>query len=68
MFTESAQASVRCTGARQGMVRRYYVYLGGKSLVLSGGHYGSFCPEGYRLEPVSECQYCTDKQCLADDV
>ncbi|EIL56778.1 hypothetical protein EC54115_07297, partial [Escherichia coli 541-15] len=22
---ESARASVRCTGARQGMVRRYYV-------------------------------------------
>ena len=23
-----------------------------------------FCPQGYRLEPVSECRYCTDKQCL----
>ena len=42
MFAESARASVRCTGARQGMVRRYYVYLGRKSLVLSGGRHGSF--------------------------
>ncbi len=54
MFAESARASVRCTGARQGMVRRYYVYLGRKSLVLSGGRHGSFCPQGYRLEPVSD--------------
>ncbi len=68
VFAESARASVRCTGARQGMVRRYYVYLGRKSLVLSGGRHGSFCPQGYRLEPVSECRYCTDKQCLADGV
>ncbi len=30
---ESARASVRCTGARPGMVWRYYVYLGRESLV-----------------------------------
>lgn len=66
MPAESARASVRSTRARPGMVRRYYVYLGGKSLVLSGGRYGSFCPQGYRLEPVSECRYSTDKQRPAD--
>ena len=42
--------------------------LGRKSLVLSGGRHGSFCPQGYRLEPVSECRYCPDKQCPADGV
>lgn len=26
------------------------------------------CPQGYRLEPVSECRYCPDKQCPADGV
>ncbi|EIH44033.1 hypothetical protein EC970259_1826 [Escherichia coli 99.0741] len=42
-------------------------YLWGrKSLVLSGGCYGSFCPQGYRLESVSACRYRTDKQCPAD--
>lgn len=61
---ESARASVRCTGTRPGMVRRYYVYLVGKSLVLSGGCYGSFCPQGYRMESVSTCRYRTDKQWL----
>ncbi len=66
MPAESAQASVRFTRARSGMVRRYYVYLGGKSLVLSGGRYGSFCPQGYRLESVRECRYSTGKQRSAD--
>jgi hypothetical protein len=46
--------------------RVYYVSLGRKSLVLSGGCYGSFCPQGYRLESVSACRYRTDKQCPAD--
>lgn len=68
MPAESAQASVRCTGARPGMVRRYYVYLGRKSLVLSGGSHGSFCPQDYRLESVSECRYSTDKQCPTDGI
>ncbi len=38
--------------------------MGRKSLVLSGGCYGSFCQKGYRLEFVSECRYGTDKQPL----
>ncbi len=33
--------------------------------MLSGGRHGSFCPQGYRLEPVSECRYCPDKQASA---
>lgn len=60
MPAESAQASVRCTGTRPG------IYLDRKSLVLSGGRHRSFCPQGYRLESVSECRYNTDKQCPAD--
>ncbi len=63
MFAESARASVRCT-RQTGMVRRYYVYLGRE---IAGAIWRSswiFCPQGYRLEPVSECRYCTDKQCL----
>lgn len=68
MPAESARAPVRCTGARPGMVRRYYLYLGRKSLVLSGGRNGSFCPQSYRLESVSECRYSSDKQRSADGI
>lgn len=32
--------------------------------MLSGDRYGSFCPQGYRLESVSECRYRTDKHAL----
>ncbi len=42
MPAEFTRASVRCAGARPGMVRRYYVHLGSTSLVLSGGCHGSF--------------------------
>lgn len=57
---------VRGARVRLGMVRRYYLYPGRKPLVLSGSRYGSFCPQGNRLESVSACRYRTDKQCLAD--
>lgn len=49
---ESAQASVCCARARSGMVWRYYVYLGRKSLVLSGGRYGSPCGRPVKLWPI----------------
>nr|WP_247595144.1 IS3 family transposase [Salmonella enterica] len=39
---KSARASVRCARTRPGVVRRHYVSLGRKSLVLSGGCHGSF--------------------------
>lgn len=42
MLAELTRASVRCAGARPCMVRRYYVHLGRKSLVLSGSCHGSF--------------------------
>ena len=53
MFAESARASVRCTGARQGMVREILRISGQE---IAGAIWRSswiFCPQGYRLEPVA---------------
>ena len=48
------------------MVRRYYVYLGEIAGAILAVVMDLFAHQGYRLEPVSECRYCTDNRCLAD--
>jgi len=39
-----------------------------RRLVRYGVRHGSFCPQGYRLESVSEYRYGTDKQRPADGI